>query len=111
MIYWENAIITLSFCLVFYICIKGLSERYKYKTKASSHHVFIDDDAHNIIHDCYYDVFGLTPNNIEIIEIYNSLPKENKLLAERWGWNDTEVREEVYRFIRDLMDKSLMEVN
>lgn len=104
MIYWENVVITLLFCLVFYICIKGISENNKYKTKLSSNHVFVADDAYNMIHDCYYDVFGLTPSDIEIVKIYNSLPIEIKLLAERWGWGDTEVRSEIFKFIS--VDKS-----
>lgn len=49
----------------------------------------------NQIHDRFYDAFGTTPTEDEIMAIYNQLPLRIKLLAREWGWGDTEVREDV----------------
>jgi hypothetical protein len=61
-----------------------------------AHYMWIDEDAYNVIHDCYYDKFNKAPNKYGLIGgIYLSLPDEIKLLAENWGWNDTEIRENI----------------
>lgn len=57
------------------------------------------------IHDCYVSVAGKVPSNELIEAIYNRLPDHTKQLAARWDWNDTEVRDGVYRWIRDNLDE------
>lgn len=47
------------------------------------------------IHDCYVNVVGSTPTEEQINKIHNQLPRHIKLLAEKWGWNDTEVNDGV----------------
>ena len=53
----------------------------------------------NVIHDCYYDIHDAVPNKSKIEEIADKLPKRIKLLADVWGWDDTEVRDSVYEWI------------
>jgi hypothetical protein len=53
------------------------------------------------IHDCYYDVFGKVPELEVIIRTVKELPKEIHNLAEQWGWNDTEVRDNVYKWMKE----------
>lgn len=66
-----------------------------------------DIDRQNVIHDSFYDVNDRTPSSSEIKLIEGQLPREIMLLALQWGWNDTEVRESVFRFIRDELDSNL----
>jgi hypothetical protein len=53
------------------------------------------------INDCFVDVYNRRPFAIEIEHIQKHMPKEIKILAEQWGWNDTEVRDKIYRFIKE----------
>ena len=53
------------------------------------------------IEESYYDIYGIVPHVSVGINIAKQLPKNIHTLAKRWGWNDTEVRDRVYRFIRD----------
>lgn len=51
------------------------------------------------INDCFVDVTRKEPTNKEIAYISANLPSEVTMLAERWGWNDTEVGDKTYRWI------------
>jgi len=59
------------------------------------------DEMYDQIESSYTDIFSSTPSKDVIKAIGNLLPVEIKEKAKQWDWNDTEVRDEVYRFIRD----------
>ncbi|AYP68155.1 hypothetical protein PQE75_gp023 [Bacillus phage vB_BcoS-136] len=65
------------------------------------HKALVDVDAFNNIHDCYYDVYGFKPTETVIALIYKQLPREIHDLGKQWGWNDTEVGDKVYRWMKD----------
>ncbi|PGO60610.1 hypothetical protein CN981_08660 [Priestia megaterium] len=60
------------------------------------------EDLRNTIHDCYYDVIGVVPTEEQIMGIYNQLPDYVIDLAEQWGGYDTEVRDSIFVFIKNL---------
>lgn len=62
----------------------------------------------NQIHARYYDAFGTTPTEDEIMDIYHQLPSRIKFLAEEWGWNDTEVREDVGLWINENYERKTL---
>lgn len=59
----------------------------------------------NTINDCYVDVLGKKPSNEQINVIYNLLPQHIKDDANKWGWSDTVVGDNVCIWIRDNLDK------
>ena len=62
-------------------------------------------DRQNTINDCYVDVLRKAPSDKEISYISDNLPQEIILLAERWGWYDTEVGDKTYRWIEENVNK------
>ena len=56
-------------------------------------------DAYDVIHDCLVDR-DVNPTEARIQKVYDKLAYDVKILAEQWGWHDTEVREAVGAFIR-----------
>ncbi|MCY9311692.1 hypothetical protein MOF23_22430 [Bacillus inaquosorum] len=63
---------------------------------------------HNQINDLFVDIFGRVPTNDEIKFISNVIPSAIHEDAIKWGWEDTEVRESLYIWLKDKMDKSLL---
>lgn len=61
----------------------------------------LEEDAINVIHDAYYDIVDLEPSDYMIEKIHSQLPSTIILSAKQWGWNDTEVREKVYKWIEE----------
>jgi uncharacterized protein YneF (UPF0154 family) len=57
------------------------------------------------INDCYVDLFGKRPSEDKIVQIYEQLSSDIKLLADQWGWNDTEVGDMVYKWIKENKEK------
>lgn len=55
----------------------------------------------NVIHDCYVDIYGFKPTEVIIMRIATFLPLKILLLAEQWGWNDTEVGDGIYRWMKE----------
>lgn len=55
----------------------------------------------NIVNDCYVDVYGVRPTLDVITRVYSLLSQEVKDLAIQWGWYDTEVREKVYKWMKE----------
>lgn len=53
------------------------------------------------IHDCFVSVTGGVPSEDQIQSIFNQLPSNIKHLADQWGWNDTEVGDKVFVWIRE----------
>ncbi|MEK5071780.1 hypothetical protein [Sporosarcina sp. FSL K6-1508] len=53
------------------------------------------------IHDSFVQVLGRKPSESETNRIANELPNHIIKLAEMWGWNDTEVGDNVYLWISD----------
>lgn len=53
------------------------------------------------IHDCYIDVYNETPSHQTIANLIAALPSDIKMLAEQWGWNDTEVANKVYVWLKE----------
>ncbi|KXZ22346.1 hypothetical protein P4T89_12990 [Bacillus nakamurai] len=54
------------------------------------------------IHDCFVDAYRRVPNKSEIQTIAKILPVGIKSLAEEWGWDDTEVRDGLFGYIKKL---------
>ena len=59
------------------------------------------ETRNNVIHDCYYDIHDAVPDKSKIEEIADKLPEDLKVHADTWGWDDTEVRESVYKWIEE----------
>lgn len=59
------------------------------------------------IKSCYYDINGKEPTIETILKIAKEMPKEIHQLASQWDWNDTEVRDQVYIWIRDSYMKEI----
>lgn len=69
------------------------------------HYNYIEVDAYNTIHDCFYDTQGYTIDIFKIYQLYNAMPREIVDLAKMWGWDDTEVRDKVYVLLEDIKFK------
>lgn len=54
----------------------------------------------------YFEIHGINPTIETAIQIAKQLPREIYTLARQWGWNDTEVRDKVYRFIKYKFNKN-----
>lgn len=52
---------------------------------AVCHYIWVNEEAYDQIHDCYYDYYGQKPNPASIAQIHKLLPNDIRLLAERWG--------------------------
>lgn len=78
--------------------------KYKLSTRNLSDVLIGLRDKRNVIHDCYYDVASKVPTEKQIDSIAKQLPERITSLAKQWGWNDTEVREFTYCFIRDELE-------
>lgn len=84
-------------------------EDHKLREAVNEHFQLVempDMNASVYIHDCfveaYFDETGDDgqPTSIQILNIYEQLPKRIKDLAEMWGWGDTEVREDIYKWLK-----------
>lgn len=63
------------------------------------HYVWLEKDCYNQIHDRYYDAYGVEPSNRIIGQIFNMLPSYTKQLGRHWGWDDTEVRDSIAKWM------------
>lgn len=59
------------------------------------------DEMYDQIISSYASIFNTEPSDKVVVSIGNLLPAEIKDKAKQWDWNDTEVRDEVYVWIRD----------
>lgn len=59
----------------------------------------------DVINSCYIDILEERPTLTLLNEIAVELPEEIKYLAAQWDWWDTEVRDAVYHWIRDSVNK------
>lgn len=48
------------------------------------HYAWVEVDAFNQIHECYYDNYGLVPSKSIVAQIYKQLPKDIHSLAKEW---------------------------
>ena len=55
--------------------------------------------------ECYHEIYDESPSLEIKNKIAEKIPMDIRLLAFQWGWDDTEVGDKVYRFIRDEFDK------
>lgn len=55
----------------------------------------------NRIHDCCSDIMGVSPTDGQIKKIYDVLPDDVIHLGMQFGFGDTEVGDDAYRFIED----------
>lgn len=63
------------------------------------------EDRNDVINDCFVDIVGRTTTMKERHFINEHLPRGIKILAEQWGWNDTEVGDKVYLWIKDNVEQ------
>ncbi|QNR65481.1 hypothetical protein IAQ67_16470 [Paenibacillus peoriae] len=49
----------------------------------------------------FNDIYDKEPTEDQVAFIFNLIPQRIKLLAEEWGWDETEVRDYIYVLIRD----------
>jgi aldehyde:ferredoxin oxidoreductase len=61
----------------------------------------MEQDRYNQIHDRLHDAVGGKANIRDIYFVSEQLPRDIKLLAEQFGWDDTEVSEKVYTWITE----------
>lgn len=57
------------------------------------------------VHDCYYDLTGETLQHLEILMVTRQIPPSVLMKVAQWGGNDTEVREEIFAWIKDRIKK------
>lgn len=69
------------------------------------------DDLMISIHDTYIDYTGISLNVSQIEVIVELLPKEIVLKAEMWGGGDTEVRDDIFLWVRDDLKRRHNKVN
>jgi hypothetical protein len=55
----------------------------------------------DLINDCFFDIFNKKPSQLQIEQITKSIPSYIEFLAEQWGWNDTEVGDMTYKWIKE----------
>ncbi|KRF67846.1 hypothetical protein ASG99_13715 [Bacillus sp. Soil768D1] len=58
----------------------------------------------DVINDRYLEVFENKPSKKILKEIKDNLPAEIYMAAEAWGWNDTVVGDDIYKWIRKHKD-------
>ena len=71
----------------------------------------INRDRYDQISDCVFEVLGKVVVMSEVHYIIEHLPREVKLMAEQWGWNDTEVANMTFRWIRDNKESIVTQFN
>ncbi|MEC1943155.1 hypothetical protein P9G40_18915 [Bacillus velezensis] len=60
------------------------------------------------INDCFVDAYRRAPNNSEIQTIVKILPVEIISLAKKWSWDDTEVRDALFGYIKKLKAEGII---
>lgn len=55
----------------------------------------------NVIHDCFVDIYGIKPTQGVLESTYKVMPDELKKLATEWGGYDTEVQNQVLKFMEE----------
>lgn len=63
----------------------------------------LDSDAYAAIHDTFLSATGTIPESSVVSLIYADMPEEIKLKTGQRDWNDTEVRDDLYKFIGSLL--------
>jgi hypothetical protein len=63
-------------------------------------HKAIEQEMRDTIHNCYWELYDVKPEQDEITAIAEQLDESIKLQAGHWGWDDTEIRDCVYRWIK-----------
>lgn len=53
------------------------------------------------LHDCYVDAFGEIVSTEFIRELYLQVPLDIKQLAVQWGWDDSDVRDKLYVWMKE----------
>lgn len=61
------------------------------------------------INDCFVEVIGRKITDKEYHFILERLPREVKLLAGQWGWSDTDVSNELIKWIREFEDHIILQ--
>ncbi|MGG1650483.1 hypothetical protein ABHN03_16835 [Paenibacillus sp. NRS-1775] len=61
----------------------------------------VNQDLRDQIESSFSDIHCSEPTEEQIENIISLIPQRIKLLAEEWGWNDTEVRDFIFVLIRD----------
>lgn len=59
------------------------------------------------IHDCYYSIHSIVPNEELITKLCNEIPEYICKEGKYWGWNDTVVRDMIFTYL----EKRKVEVN
>lgn len=57
------------------------------------------EEMHDVIARCYYGAFGKKPSLNDMESIVSKIPIGVRAQADQWGWDDTEVRESLYRWL------------
>jgi hypothetical protein len=52
------------------------------------------------IHDTYVDLRNEVPSRVEVLRMVSKVPEDIKLLADQWGWGDTEVGDALFRWMK-----------
>lgn len=73
---------------------------FERKDQILLHFDSFDQNSKNHLHDAILNATNEKPSRERMLEIYDSLPLNLKRLAEEWGMNDTEFREEVINHLK-----------
>ncbi|MEC2463789.1 hypothetical protein P9X10_02580 [Bacillus cereus] len=64
----------------------------------------LDKDMLNQLHDCVYGALGVVPLSSKLQTLVKDIPDEIITLGEKFGWNDTEVREKLFLWSQENLD-------
>lgn len=53
------------------------------------------------ITECYLEAYGKEPTKSQLVAIASKVPEELEMLADSWGWDDTEVVNKLYKWITE----------
>jgi hypothetical protein len=59
----------------------------------------------NTIQDCYIDITGYKPSNLEMYYILEKIPGDIASLVKEWGPTDFEVKEKIYQWLETQKEK------
>lgn len=59
-----------------------------------------DKPMYSLISMCYKEITEQYPSDDEMIQIGVKIKESYSKMASEWGWDDTEVRDNVYRYVR-----------
>lgn len=60
-------------------------------------------ELNDTINDCHVNIVGTQPSEERILELKEQIPKDILSIGEQWGWYDTEFREAVSKWLKNVL--------